>query len=224
MAEKVALLLGATGLVGSELLQLLLDGTDYHKVVVLARRYLPLKHPKLDWRVVDFDRLDDAAGAFAGVDDLFCCLGTTIKKAGSQAAFRRVDLEYPLAAARLAREAGVRQYLIVTAMGAARSSRFFYNRVKGEVEAELQALGLPGLHIFRPSLLLGSRREFRPGEQVAAVLGQVLSPLLLGPLRPYRPISGRTVALAMYAVARRGRTGTYIYPSDHIADIALGLR
>lgn len=219
MEGKRACIMGASGLVGGELLSDLLHRPEYDRVTILVRRQMPIAHPKLEQKVVDFDHLPaDAVQA----DDCFCCLGTTIKKAGSQAAFRQVDFEYPVAFAGLAKQSGARQFLIVTAMGADARSSIFYNRVKGEVEEALGQIGLPGLHIFRPSLLLGNRREFRLGESIAATVSPVIAPLLLGGLRKYRPIQGYVVARAMRNVALQWpeAEGTHIYPSDEIA--ALG--
>jgi uncharacterized protein YbjT (DUF2867 family) len=152
--------------------------------------------PAVEVHQVDFDELDRHGDLFA-VDDLFCCLGTTIRKAGSQEAFRRVDLEYPLQAAHLGRAAGARQFILVSALGADPSSRVFYNRVKGEVEAALAGVGYPRLVIFRPSLLLGDRDEVRPGERVAEWIMKPLGPLMRGPLRRYRPVEAAWVARAM---------------------------
>jgi uncharacterized protein YbjT (DUF2867 family) len=206
--------------VGGELLQILLASQAYGKVTALVRRPLPLTHPKLEQRVTDWDHLEDQADAFA-VDDLFCCLGTTIKKAGSQAAFRKVDFDYPVALARLGKAQGLSQYLIVTAMGADAHSSIFYNRVKGEVEEAVGAVGLPSVQIFRPSLLLGDRPEFRFGERVAAVISRGMAPLMGGGLRKYRPIEGRTVAEAMCRAALSGaQPGVRIYRSDEIAALA----
>ncbi|MFZ5816068.1 MAG: oxidoreductase [Bacillota bacterium] len=210
-----ALVLGATGLVGGEVVRLLLEQPEYERVVVLVRRGLGWSHPRLEQRVVEFDRLAEQREAFA-VDDLYCCLGTTIRKAGSQAAFRRVDYEYPLTAARLAKEAGVQRYLLVSSMGADPNSAIFYSRVKGEMEQAIAAVGLPSLLIFRPSLLLGERQEVRPAERVAAVIMRAMGPLMVGPLARYRAVEGRTVARAMIRVALEGPTGVHRCLNDQI--------
>lgn len=215
MGDRTALILGASGLVGGHLLAILLDSPEYRRITAIGRRPLA-GHPKLDQIVTGLDDLGSHAAAFA-VDAVFCCLGTTIKKAGSRAAFRRVDRDYPLAAARLARAAGA-AFLVVTALGADPRSIFFYNRVKGELERQLIALDLPSLHIFRPSLLLGERRETRPGEELAARLSTVLSPFFRGPFAKYRPVDARAVARAMYAAAVRPSAGPVrIHESAEIA-------
>lgn len=198
---------------GAALLQILLDSPAYTRVTALLRRPLAFSHPKLTQVVADFDQLEQHREYFR-VDDVFCCLGTTIKVAGSQAAFRKVDQEYPAAMARLTQESGAQQFLLVTAMGADPNSRIFYNRVKGEAEAAVRTAGLPAVHFFRPSILTGPRAEFRLGERVGIGVMQVLRPLLP---RTYRPIAGRTVAQAMHNVAQQGRGGAHVYESDQIA-------
>lgn len=205
MGDRTALILGASGLVGGHLLDFLLDSPAYRRVTSLGRRPLAA-HPKLEQVVTDLGDLERHADRFAA-DDVYCCLGTTIKKAGSRPAFRRVDHDYPLAAASLARAAGAGAFLVVTAIGADPHSAFFYNRVKGELERDLIALGLPSLHIFRPSLLLGKRGESRPGEEAATLLSKIFSPFFSGPLAKYRPVEARAVAYAMYAAATRPPAG-----------------
>jgi uncharacterized protein YbjT (DUF2867 family) len=215
-AHRTALLVGATGLVGGHCLRLLLEERAYARVHVLVRRPLKQSHPRLVEHVVDFDRLDREADAIRG-DDVFCCLGTTIATAGSQEAFRRVDHDYPVQVARLARKNGARHFLVVTALGASASSRVFYNRVKGETEEDLRAIGYPGLVILRPSLLQGDRAERRPGEEWAKRLMPVLRPVFIGPLRRYRPIAGEVVARAMIRAAERDPRGVQVLESDAIA-------
>ena len=155
---RSALVLGATGLVGAALLARLLDDPRYASVRVLARRPLSRRHPKLSVEIADFERLDAHAHAFA-VDDVFCCLGTTLRQAGSRAAFRRVDFDYVLAAARLCVAAGAGHYLWISAVGASPASAAFYSRVKGELEAAIARLPLRRWTAVRPSLLLGARAE-----------------------------------------------------------------
>lgn len=205
-SPRTALVLGASGLVGGHCVDLLLESAEYLKVRVLGRRPFGRAHAKLEDHTVDYDRFAERPELFA-VDDIFCCLGTTIRKAGSTEAFRKVDIEYPAAAARLGAEMGAEQFLVVSALGADPSSRIFYNRAKGEMEAEVKRAPLRAVWILRPSLLLGDRQELRIGERVAEVLLRPISPLLLGPLRRLRPIDARTVAAAMLNLARSGGTG-----------------
>jgi len=217
---KTALVIGATGLVGSHCVKLLLADDSYNEVRVLARKPALLEHPKLRWSVVDMKALSDRASLFA-VDEVFCCLGTTIKKAGSREEFRKVDYEYPVDAARAAVAAGARRFLIITSLGADPDSRVFYSRVKGEVEQALVGVRLPSLSIFRPSFLLGSRNEVRPGERIAGGIFRLLGGLLIGPLRKYRPIDARMVAQSMVRVAAMAGSGVHVFESDRIQMLGL---
>ena len=214
-----ALIAGASGLVGSHLLEQLLESPEYDRVIALGRRPLERTHPKLVPVVADFSALDKATVELR-CDDAFCCLGSTIKQAGSAENFRAVDHGAVLALAWAARRNGASRFFLVSALGADASSRFLYNRVKGETEEALQVLGFSTLGIFRPSLLLGSRREFRPGERISAVILWLAEPLLLGRLRPYRAIQAEVVARAMLrcSFGRQGQ-GVLVYRSDEIQDL-----
>lgn len=219
MSTRAALLLGATGLVGRHLLDRLLADDTYARVTTLGRRRLERSHPRLGHHVVDFDRLGEHAALFA-VDDVFCCLGTTMKQAGTREAFRRVDHDYPLRAAELAAENGARQYLLVSSTGADASSLFFYNRVKGEVEAAIQRLDFEGVYLLRPSLLTGDRAEQRAGEKMAERVLDTLSFALRGPLGFLRPTAAEDVAEALLRLARQQPGGVQVYEPDDIRRIA----
>ncbi|HUE96549.1 MAG TPA: NAD-dependent epimerase/dehydratase family protein [Longimicrobiaceae bacterium] len=215
---RSALVMGATGLVGGHCVDLLLNAAEYSKVRVLGRRPFGRPHPKLEDRVLDYDRFEEYSALFA-VDDIFCCLGTTIRKAGSPEAFRKVDVEFPATAARLGAEMGADQFLVVSALGADPDSLIFYNKAKGEMEAEVRRAPLRAVWVVRPSLLLGDREELRIGERIAEVLLRPVAPLLLGPLRRLRPIEAATVAAAMVALALSGGTGGTL-ESEEIAAVA----
>ncbi len=212
---RTALVAGASGLVGGFLLDALLEDSGYREVHSLGRRPLDKQHPKLVQHTVDFARLGDEA--LPPAQDAFCCLGTTLKKAGSQEAFRAVDHDAVLAFASASKKAGVQRFLVVTALGSNARSRVFYNRVKGEAEEALKALGFESLVILQPSLLLGERAESRPGERAAIVASRVLAPLL----RPLasRPIEARTVARAMLALARDTPKGVRVVPSGELQEL-----
>jgi len=212
---KIALIVGATGLVGSFCLQKLLQSNDYERVMALVRRPTGYQHPKLQEHIVDFDNLA-ASAHLMFADDVFCCLGTTINKAGSQARFRKVDYEYPLAIAQFALQNGAKQYLIITAIGADSKSLFFYNRVKGEVEIALKKLSFETLHILRPSLLLGSRNEHRLLESWGIAAFKTLGSAMIGPLAKYRGIEADVVAQTMFTLAQQKMKGQYIHESDAI--------
>jgi uncharacterized protein YbjT (DUF2867 family) len=195
-----AWIFGATGLVGHALVGELCARPEATSVTAFVRRPEGRTEPRLEERVVAFDRLDlELAGRTA--THVFCCLGTTMAKAGSERAFRQVDFDYPLTIGRAALAAGARKLLVVTAVGADPQSRIFYNRVKGELERALEGLGLPELHVFRPSLLLGERAERRVGERVAMFAARPVGALLVGSLAKYRPIRAVHVARAMVEVA-----------------------
>lgn len=213
---KTALLAGSTGLVGSYLLKRLIADSRYGSVIVLTRKALPISHPKLKVVAVSLDTLADVAPTLEA-DDWFCALGTTIKQAGTQEAFRRVDYEYPLTLGRQAAASGAEQFLLVSAIGANPSSSIFYSRVKGETEQELGALRLPRLHLYRPSLLLGDRAEYRRGERLWGILMKGLNPLLQGSLHKYRAVQGDVVAAAMINAANTSSTlGTHVYEGKQI--------
>lgn len=207
---KTAVLAGATGLIGSAVLDLMLRDGSYFKVIALSRKPLHAKDPKLLNLVVDFEKLADYASQLKA-DDVYCCLGTTIKQAGSKEAFRKVDLDYPvsLAATTLAQGAG--QFLLVSAMGAKRDSSIFYNQVKGEVQDRIQALHFKAFHIFQPSLLVGPRATPRLGERVAAAMVKAFQ---FAVPKKYQPIESVRVARAMLAVAHHNKSGKFIYTSD----------
>jgi len=214
---KSAIVAGASGLVGSRLVVVLLADPNYDTVHALVRRPLEIAHAKLREHPVNYGHLAEIALPVA--DDVFCCLGTTIRVAGSQEAFREVDYVYPLAVARAAQWKGAKQFLFVSAMGADARSSVFYSRVKGELEAAIAALGYRAAIAFRPSLLSGERREQRLGERVALM---VLQPLRSVVPRKYRPVADEAVARAMVAYAKRGLAGFHVVPSDAIQAFAPG--
>ena len=205
---RSALILGATGLVGAECLRLFAESDRFARVVALTRRPLSNAPPRVETHVVDFERLEAAAEHFR-VSHIVCALGTTIKKAGTQEAFRRVDHDYPLAAARLGLRQGAQHFLLVSALGASARSRIFYSRVKGEVEDAIRALPYRSVTIVRPSLLLGERGEFRLGEAI----GKVFAGLIPG---RYRPVHARDVAAALLAAAVEDRPGVRVIESEEI--------
>jgi uncharacterized protein YbjT (DUF2867 family) len=212
---KTALIAGASGLVGGELLTLLLESPEYDRVVSVGRRKLDRTSPKLEQVLVDMGVLEMLTPA-AHVDDVFCALGTTIKKAGSQENFRKVDFVYVVNLARLGRKLGGSCFGVVSAVGAAAQSGSFYLRIKGEMEEAVKLAGYPSLNIFRPSLILGDRGEFRPLERLAVALAPILKPLCVGPLRNYRPVQARSIGWAMLRAAERRPSGVRVYLSPEL--------
>ena len=216
--RKTALLAGATGLIGSKLLPLLLASERYSKVIVVGRRALPLTHPKLTQVVTDLDKLHDVRLQLIA-DDVFCCLGTTMSQAGSKEAFYKVDFLYVVTLAALTAGNFAAQLLVVSSMGADADSRVYYSRVKGEMEAAVRQVPFRAIHIFRPSLLLGERAQPRLGERVGTVALRLLQPLLRGPLLKYRPVSAAVVAAAMLRAAEEDGGGVRVHLSDELTQM-----
>lgn len=217
MSGLTAVLAGATGLVGGECLRRLLASRRYERVVVVSRRRVESggRRAKLETVLTDFDRLDEVAARLYG-DHVFCALGTTIRKAGSQARFRVVDHDYPLRLARITRELGARHFSLVSALGANRSSPFFYSRVKGELEENLRQMDWPSLALLRPSVIAGERGESRPLER----LGERM--LRLAPAT-WRPVEAGDIAAAMVATALGEPAGVTVVESRDIAAVAGGV-
>ncbi|WP_409298609.1 oxidoreductase [Peribacillus sp. SCS-26] len=219
MEKKTALLAGATGLIGNHLLHVLLGAGEYNKVIAVGRRPLNISHPKLEEVIIDLEKLEENRMRLRA-DDVYCCLGTTIKKAGSRETMYRIDVGYPVELARVTSEEGAERFLIVSSMNADPDSSIWYSRMKGELEQQLNRIDLPSLSIFRPSLLLGNRNEFRLGERAAAAVSTGLRFLFQGPFRKYRAIEGSTVAMAMYLTAQKESSGVSMYTSEQIENLA----
>jgi uncharacterized protein YbjT (DUF2867 family) len=218
--ERTAVLAGATGLVGGLALERALSVDAFDQVVVLSRRPLPRAHGRLRTLVTDFDRLEALAPVPARV--ALCALGTTIKKAGSEAAFRAVDRDAVLAFARWARRGGASCFVLVSSVGAAPDAGNFYLRVKGEAEQAVAGLGYDRFVALRPSLLLGPRKESRPAEAVSRLVVPALNPLLRGTWRRYRGIAADSVAAAMIAAATTPDTGRAVWEHDELMAAAGG--
>lgn len=201
MSGKTAILIGATGLVGGHCLSLLLQSPAYSKVIAVSRRPVLLKHKKLQRIETSFDQLG-AALENVQADDAFCCIGTTIRQAGTKAEFHKVDYGYALEFAHSAVRNGVKHFLLVSALGAKVGSPVFYNRVKGLLEKEVSNLAFSQVSIFRPSFLVGDRVEQRPGEAIGLRLSSVIAPFLRGPLRNIHSIRGADVAASLVACAQ----------------------
>ncbi len=203
MTRNTAVLAGATGLVGRYLQQVLEEDAFYDDRIALQRAdYAGLRLPP--------------------VTHLFCCLGTTIQKAGSQQAFRAVDFDLALKFAEAGRAAGARRLMVVSSVGAHPKAASFYLRVKGELEEALSGLGFEALHIFRPSVLLGQRHEARTGEQWGIRLARAFEWAMIGGAKKYRPMPAGVLAAAMAAAAERGQPGRHVHHYQEIVDLAGG--
>jgi uncharacterized protein YbjT (DUF2867 family) len=208
---KTALIAGSTGLIGRQLLQLLLDSDRYSKVIALTRNDLPT-HPKLEIIKIEFEHLTEWGNKLAA-DDVFCCLGTTMAKAGSRENFYQVDFFYPLLIAKTSQTRGAKQYMLVSALGADADSTIYYNRVKGEIEDAIRQVPFSTIHIFRPSLLLGPREEKRSGETAAKLFYRIFGFLIP---RKYKAIESVKVARAMLVQASSDQPGQFVHESGDL--------
>ena len=216
MTIRKALIAGSTGLIGGYCLQALCDSPNYSEVTAIVRKRILTTHRKLKVITSDFNNLQNELSNIQA-DDVYCCLGTTIKKAGSQEAFRKIDHTLVVTVAELMRKQGAEQFLVISSMGADSNSKVFYNRTKGEMEEAVKEIGYPCLRILRPSLLLGKREEFRFGEKIGVILTPLLKPFLISSLKKYAPIEAESVAHFMVKVAtEQSISGVHVYESDMI--------
>jgi uncharacterized protein YbjT (DUF2867 family) len=207
--SKTAIIAGATGLVGEQLLKQLMDDPSYSKVIAVVRKPMDLQHEKLEQRMVDFSKLPEALDGLKA-DHGFCCLGTTIKTAGSKEKQYVIDHDYVVAFAKGCLAAGVDRFAVVSSIGANAASSNFYLRTKGEMERDLQKIPFNGLYIIQPSLLMGKRRESRTGERAAIAVMKGLNSLMIGRLRKYRGINASEVATKMISLIRSTECGVKI--------------
>jgi uncharacterized protein YbjT (DUF2867 family) len=212
--DKTAILFGPTGAVGREVLQLLLGDHRYEKVIAFSRKVLPIEHPKLEVVLDTLSNLDKLSDRIMG-DDLFCCLGTTSRKAGSREAFKKVDLEMPVALARIASGNGVEGFIVISSVGAGKPGRGFYLDVKTEMENSVIQYDFKRLAIVRPSLLLSKREEFRISEEAGKVLNSALGWAMSGSMKKYKGIQTSDVARAMMEIMNRDKP-KLIWESDEL--------
>jgi uncharacterized protein YbjT (DUF2867 family) len=211
--NKTAIIIGATGLVGSEVLKLLLSDDRYTKIKVFHRRSTGIKHPKLEEHIVEFDQIEEWKHTLTG-DELYSALGTTIKKAGSQERQYTIDYTYQFETAKAAAENGVKNYSLVSSAGADHQSKVFYSRLKGELDTDVKDLPFEVITIMRPSILAGERSESRPGESIGKFFMKFLTKI--PGLKKYRPISGQTVAQGMINSLQKCPPGYHIFELDEI--------
>jgi uncharacterized protein YbjT (DUF2867 family) len=215
---RTALLAGSTGLIGKQLLQLLLNNPRYDRVRALTRTNLGITHPKLIEIKVDYSRLEEVKTELIA-DDVYCCLGTTIAKVKTKKKFHEVDFVYPLSLAKICKENGSKQFMLVSALGADKRSSIYYNQVKGEIEEAVPPLDFQAVHIFRPSLLLGLREEKRPGEDAAKIIYRVFWFMIPD---KYKAIEAVKVAEAMQYFAARDQKGVFIHESREMQNLPAG--
>ncbi|HSO57723.1 MAG TPA: NAD-dependent epimerase/dehydratase family protein, partial [Paenisporosarcina sp.] len=218
MKKRTALVAGATGLTGSHLIKFLCENEAYEKVTIIVRQAISYTNPKLTTKIKNLDQVTTTD--FEGVNDFFCCLGSTMKKAGSKEAFEKVDLIAPVEMGKHAQAQGAQHMLVISAMGANSSSSIYYNRIKGKMEEQVSVLQFPHVSIFRPSLLTGERQEFRLGERFGAFAMKALKSSFIGPLKKYRAIEAQQVAFAMMQKALETPSNKVsIYESQEIENV-----
>lgn len=222
---KTAVVIGSTGLIGGILIEKLAHERTWSQILAITRKPTAFSNPKIRGITFDFQRweeLDLQIKSFAGINglDFFCCLGTTISKAGSEEAFKKVDHNAVVEFAEVASRCSAESLIIVSALGADPTSSVFYNRTKGEMERDVEKVALKSLHFLRPSLLLGDRAEFRFFERLAILLAPVYSVLLIGPLKKYRPVQANAVAGAMVALANKKVTTSTVIENEFIARLS----
>ena len=209
------LVIGGTGLVGSCLVKELVDSEKYTSVILLVRQKQLEDHPKINEIVFDFNDQSDIV-LLDKVDHVFCCIGTTIKKAGSKKNFMEVDYGIPIRFAYWSERMNIQSFSIITSMGANESSRVFYNKVKGKVENKIKKMKIPNINIFRPALILGARSEKRPGEKLGQIIFRLINPILVGPAKKYRGIEAKRIARGMLSHLETKNQGVHIIESNLI--------
>lgn len=209
-----AVVAGASGLVGNHLLQILINHPEYSRIRLLVRTRLPIESDKIVQIETDFQNLENIETNIPAGAHVFCCLGTTIKKAGSQAAFYQIDFMYPAELARLSAYSNASKFLLISSIGADKKSKIFYNCVKGEVEDVVSKLRINTVFIFRPSLLLGKRKEVRIGERIGQILSPFINLFLWGSLSKYKAIRAQTVAQSMVNYAVSDLKGMHIIEAN----------
>lgn len=216
MTSKKAILFGASGFIGSYLLEGLLNDPDYAQVTVVVRKNLNKSHPKLKVLIGDYNTLP-ALRIEIVADDVFIALGTTRKNTPDEKIYYQVDHDYPVLAARIAKENGAKSVFIVSAVGSNAGSSVFYVRTKGETERDIIALDMEHTHIFRPSMIMGDRQESRPLEKSFIGLFSLINPLLIGPFKKYRGIQAKDIARSMLAAAKKTSGKVQVYEWEEMS-------
>ncbi|ESU29865.1 nucleoside-diphosphate-sugar epimerase [Flavobacterium limnosediminis JC2902] len=212
--KKTALLLGASGLTGGLLLELLLSDSDFDRIKLFSRKNSGIAHPKIEEHIVDLLHLENHAAYFTG-DVVFCCIGTTKAKTPDQTEYKAIDFGIPVTAAQLAKQNNIPTFIVISALGANVKSPVFYNRIKGEMERSVIGLGIPRTYILEPSLIASDRNEARVGEMMGIYLMKIINPILIGKLKKYRSIAPENIAKTMWYLSKNDYPKTII-PSDMI--------
>lgn len=217
MKTKKAIIIGASGLVGSHILASLLENPNYSEIAIFTRKKIDLEHPKLNQVLVDFDNLNKN---LIQADEIFCAIGTTLKKAGSKSAQLHIDCEIPYNFAKIGRENGVKGFYLVSSLGADANSTNFYLKTKGQLEQKITELKFETFVSVRPSILFGNRTEKRLGEGFGIFAAKLIEPFLLGKLKKYAGIEAADVAEALIKLANSNKKGDYKIESDELKKMA----
>lgn len=212
---KTAIILGATGLTGGHLLDLLLEDDSFNKILVFTRRKTGKEHPKLEEHIIDLLELDDYKNLFKG-DVVFCCIGTTKAKTPDKNLYKAIDYGIPVTAAKLAKQNGIKSYIVISALGANENSRVFYNKLKGEMQRDVLAQKIEYSYVLQPSLIVGERSDKRTGEKFAEVIMRTFNFLIP---KKYKMIKGKTIAKAMIEISKTGYD-KHIISSAEIKEIS----
>ena len=213
------ILVGASGLIGSNLLSELIQSEEISEVLLLVRKSTGISNPKVKELILNFDELNTYSSEIQG-DIIYSCLGTTTRETPDSKLYKKIDLEYPLNLAKLGVKNGVSQFHIISSLGADPESSNSYLKLKGELEQELKKLNIPSLHIYQPSFLIGDRKENRMSDKIMKPIFRLIDPLLIGPLKKYRSIKAANVAKVMLSQSIKDLKGTFIYPSIQIQELA----
>lgn len=221
MKEQTAIVIGATGLIGQVVVEDLLKDSAFRRVRILVREKTGLSHPKLEEKIVNFNDITDYKSKFGSGDVIFSCVGTTQKKVhGDKNAYKKVDFDIPVHAAKIGIENGFKKFMLVSSVGADATSKNFYLKLKGEIENALKEFPFESIGFFQPSILLGERNEHRSGENIAKVLMRVFSKLLIGGYKKYRAIDAKDVAAAMVNESKKNNSGIHSYDYADIMKIS----
>ena len=221
MSEKIASIIGATGMIGNYLLEALLKDNYFGIVRTIVRRPYQKTSEKIEVKLVDFNDAESFKLALEGCDTIFCCIGTTQKNVkGDKEQYRKIDFDIPLNAARFGKEVGCEKFIIVSSVGANSQSSTFYLRLKGELENAIDAVGLDTVHILQPSMLLGDRVEKRSGENILKNTMKLISGLFFGSIKKYKAIHGKKVATAMLNAAKKNDKGVFKYTYEQIIQLS----
>jgi uncharacterized protein YbjT (DUF2867 family) len=216
---KKVIILGASGLVGSEVLKLALNNNEFDEVKIFVRKPLPIKNPKLTQILTNFDELDLIKSEI-NAEIIFCCLGSTKSKTPNLQDYKKIDHDYPLYFAKEGLKNNLSQFHIISALGANPNSSNFYTKLKGEIEDALKGINIPSLYIYRPSFLVGKRKEKRPLEKIALLIMRLINPLLMGRLKKYQTIDASIIAKAMINESIKNKRGIFVLESDKIKELA----